>query len=126
VLVSGALLPALTAAMVKSDHEVGKVIVSRPVAPLHPSEVEFEAFLQAHTPAARPAATGADDPGFWLYSSGLHRPPQGHGALARQPLLDVAELYGKGVLGPARGRRLLLGRQAVLRLRPGQCAEPSR
>ena len=45
VLVSGALLPAVTAAMVKSDHEVQKVIVSRPVAPLHPAEVEFEAFL---------------------------------------------------------------------------------
>ena len=35
VLVSGALLPALSAAMVKSDHEVAKVIVSQPVAPLH-------------------------------------------------------------------------------------------
>jgi benzoate-CoA ligase len=35
-LVSGALLPALTSAMVKSDHEVKKVIVSRPAAPLHP------------------------------------------------------------------------------------------
>ena len=32
VLVSGALLPTLNAALVKSDHEVGKVIVSRPVA----------------------------------------------------------------------------------------------
>ena len=31
VLVSGALLPTLTAAMVKSDHEVQKVIVSRPL-----------------------------------------------------------------------------------------------
>ena len=34
VLVSGALLPSLTAAMTRSDHEVRKVIVSRPVAPL--------------------------------------------------------------------------------------------
>ena len=51
VLVSGALLPTLNAALVKSDHEVGKVIVSRPVAPLHPSEVELEAFLNAHAPA---------------------------------------------------------------------------
>ena len=69
-LVSGALLPALTAAMTKSDHEVGKVIVSRPVAPLHPAEVEFETFLQAHAALQKPAPTGADDPGFWLYSSG--------------------------------------------------------
>jgi len=43
VLVSGALLPALNSALVKSDHEVQKVIVSRPVAPLHPAEVEFSA-----------------------------------------------------------------------------------
>ena len=34
VLVSGALLPSLKAALVKSDHEVQKVIVSRPIAPL--------------------------------------------------------------------------------------------
>ena len=57
VLVSGALLPTLTAAMVKSDHEVNKVIVSKPAAPLHPAEVEFEAFLAAHEPMAKPAAT---------------------------------------------------------------------
>ena len=54
VLVSGALLPTLTAAMTRCDHEVRKVIVSRPVAPLHPAEVEFEAFLAAHDPALRP------------------------------------------------------------------------
>ena len=42
---SGALLPALTAAMTKSDHEVGKVIVSRPMAPLHPAVVEYETFV---------------------------------------------------------------------------------
>jgi benzoate-CoA ligase len=70
VLVSGALLPALKTALVKSDHEVTKVIVSRPVAPLHPAEVEFEAFLAAQAPALKPAATSPDDPGFWLYSSG--------------------------------------------------------
>jgi benzoate-CoA ligase len=63
--------------MVKSDHEVGKVIVSRPAAPLHPSEVEFEAFLVAQTPAAKPAATSGDDPGFWLYSSGSTGRPKG-------------------------------------------------
>ena len=65
-----ALLPALTSALIKSDHEVGKVIVSRPVAPLHPAEVEFETFLAAQVPASKPAVTGPDDPGFWLYSSG--------------------------------------------------------
>ena len=39
-----------------------KVIVARAVAPLHPAEVEFEAFLAAQTPMAKPAGTGPDDP----------------------------------------------------------------
>ncbi len=86
-LVSGALLPALTAAMTKSDHEVAKVIVARPLAPLkaalgdasplHPSEVEFDAFVQAHAPLPKAAATSPDDPGFWLYSSGSTGRPKG-------------------------------------------------
>ena len=98
VLVSGALLPTLTAAMVKSDHEVGKVIVSRPAAPLHPSEVEFESFLAAQAPAPKPAATGPDAPGFWLYSSGSTGRPKGTVHSHGNPYW-TAELYGKGVLG---------------------------
>lgn len=98
VLVSGALLPTLTAAMVKSDHEVQKVIVSRPAAPLHPAEVEFEAFLAAHAPAQKAAATSGDDPGFWLYSSGSTGRPKGTVHSHANPYW-TAELYGKGVLG---------------------------
>jgi benzoate-CoA ligase len=98
VLVSGALLPALTTGMIKSDHEVSKVIVSRPVAPLHPAEVEFEAFVQGHAPLARPAATSPDDPGFWLYSSGSTGRPKGTVHSHGNPYW-TAELYGKGVLG---------------------------
>ena len=117
VLVSGALLPAITAAMTRCDHEVGKVIVSRPQvplhgapsdvsplhgapsdgSPLHPAEVDFEAFLQAHQPAARPAATGADDPAFWLYSSGSTGRPKGTVHSHANPYW-TAELYGKAVL----------------------------
>ena len=97
VLVSGALLPAVTAAMTRADHEVQKVIVSRPVAPLHPAEIELEAFVQAHEPAARPAATGADDPGFWLYSSGSTGRPKGTVHSHANPYW-TAELYGRGVL----------------------------
>ncbi|MBS0443785.1 MAG: benzoate-CoA ligase family protein [Proteobacteria bacterium] len=98
VLVSGALLPALTAALIKSDHEVQKVIVSRAVAPLHPAEVEFEAFLAAQTPMAKPAGTGADDPGFWLYSSGSTGRPKGTVHSHANPYW-TAELYGKAILG---------------------------
>jgi benzoate-CoA ligase len=98
VLVSGALLPALSAAMVKSDHEVAKVIVSRPIAPLHAGEVEFGAFVAAQPPLAKPAATGPDDPGFWLYSSGSTGRPKGTVHSHANPYW-TAELYGKGVLG---------------------------
>ena len=98
VLVSGALLPTVTAAMVKSDHEVHKVIVSRPMAPLHPSEVEFEHFLSPQAPMPQPAATGADAPGFWLYSSGSTGRPKGTVHSHGNPYW-TAELYGKGVLG---------------------------
>ena len=97
VLVSGALLPALTAAMVKSDHEVGKVIVSRPMAPLHPAEVEYETFVQTCSPLHKPAANGPDDPGFWLYSSGSTGRPKGTVHSHGNPYW-TAELYGKGVL----------------------------
>ena len=98
VLVSGALLPTLTAAMTRCDHEVRKVVVSRPQAPLHPAEVEFEAFLQAHEPAQRAAATGADDPAFWLYSSGSTGRPKGTVHSHANPYW-TAELYGRRVLG---------------------------
>ena len=98
VLVSGALLPTLTMAMIKSDHEVQKVIVSHPQAPLHPSEVEFEAFLAAHAPLDKPAPTGPDDPGFWLYSSGSTGRPKGAVHSHANPYW-TSELYGKGVLG---------------------------
>jgi len=97
VLVSGALLPVLTSALIKSDHEVGKVVVSRPQAPLHPAEVEFEAFLAQHGPLTRPAATGPDDTGFWLYSSGSTGRPKGTVHSHGNPYW-TAELYGKGVL----------------------------
>ena len=97
VLVSGALLPALNAAMVRSDHEVAKVIVSRPAAPLHPAETEFEAFLAQATPLTRPARTGCDDPGFWLYSSGSTGRPKGTVHSQANPYW-TCELYGKGIL----------------------------
>ncbi|MDE2614167.1 MAG: benzoate-CoA ligase family protein [Burkholderiales bacterium] len=96
-IVSGALLPTLTAAMIKSDHEVAKVVVAQPVAPLHPSETEFENFIAAHEPLTRAAATSGDDPGFWLYSSGSTGRPKGTVHSHANPYW-TAELYGKAVL----------------------------
>ncbi|MBK7061689.1 MAG: benzoate-CoA ligase family protein [Rubrivivax sp.] len=96
-LVSGSLLPVLMAAMTRCDHEVQKVVVSRPEAPLHPAEIEFEAFVRAQPPATKPAATAADDPGFWLYSSGSTGRPKGTVHSHANPYW-TAELYGKRVL----------------------------
>lgn len=98
VMVSGALLPTLNAALSRSQHEVGRVLVSRPAAPLHPSEVDLEAFLKSHEAAPRPAATHADDPAFWLYSSGSTGRPKGTVHSHANPYW-TAELYGKRVLG---------------------------
>jgi benzoate-CoA ligase len=97
VMVSGAVLPALKAALVKSDHEVQKVIVSRPVAPLDFGEIEFELFLEKHAPLAQAAATHADDPAFWLYSSGSTGRPKGTVHSHANPYW-TAELYGKRIL----------------------------
>jgi benzoate-CoA ligase len=96
-LVSGALLPVLNAAMVRCDHELRKVIVSHPSAPLHPSEQPFDAFVAAQQPLPQAAATCADDPGFWLYSSGSTGRPKGTVHSHANPYW-TAELYGRGVL----------------------------
>jgi len=98
VLVSGKLLPVLKGALAKSDHEVQKVIVSRPEAPLDFGETDFDAFVGAHAPLPRAAATQADDPGFWLYSSGSTGRPKGTVHSHASPYW-TAELYGKGILG---------------------------
>ena len=98
VLVSGALLPALSAAMTKADHEVGRVVVAQPVAPLMAGQVEFEDFLRAQPPLARAAATGSDDPCFWLYSSGSTGRPKGTVHSHANPYW-TSELYGRRLLG---------------------------
>jgi benzoate-CoA ligase len=98
VFVSGALRPQLKAALTKSDHEVHKVVVSRPTQPLEFGEVDFEAFLERHAPLARPAQTHADDPAFWLYSSGSTGRPKGAVHSHANPYWTT-ELYGKAILG---------------------------
>ena len=98
VFVSGALKPVLKGALTKSDHEVHKVIVSRPAQPLEFGEAEFEVFLDRHAPMARPAQTHADDPAFWLYSSGSTGRPKGTVHSHANPYWTT-ELYGKAILG---------------------------
>ncbi len=98
VFVSGALKPVLKGALTKSDHEVHKVIVSRPAQPLEFGEAEFEVFLDRHAPLARPARTRADDPAFGLYSSGSTGRPKGTVHSHANPYWTT-ELYGKAILG---------------------------
>jgi benzoate-CoA ligase len=97
-LVSNALLPTLREAMNKGQHEVAKVIVSRPDGELEATEQELETCLQTATAMSQAAATSPHDPGFWLYSSGSTGKPKGTVHTHANPYWTT-ELYGKGVAG---------------------------
>ncbi|MDB5744587.1 MAG: benzoate-CoA ligase [Polaromonas sp.] len=98
VLVSAALLPTLQEAMKKVAHEVRTVIVSCPEGLLPEGGLALEALIEQHQPLAHAAATGPDDPGFWLYSSGSTGRPKGALHTHANPYW-TAELYGKAILG---------------------------
>ena len=96
-----------------------------PTAPLRRRRDRLRrASLAASAPLPSPRPTAADDIAFWLYSSGSTGRPKGTVHTHANPYW-TAELYGKRVLGLTRVRRLLLGGEAVLRLRPRQCADVS-
>ncbi len=98
VLVSGALLPTLQAALDQGGHEVKHVIVSNPPAELPAGALAMEALLAQHAPLNEATPTRPDDPGFWLYSSGSTGRPKG--ALhTHANAYWTAELYGTPVLG---------------------------
>ncbi|MDH4463242.1 MAG: benzoate-CoA ligase family protein [Acidovorax sp.] len=97
-LVSGALLPALSAAMAATPHEVATVLVSQPLAALPADACDMQDMLDRAVPLAAPAATMADEPGFWLYSSGSTGRPKG-AVHTHANLWWTAELYGQPVLG---------------------------
>jgi benzoate-CoA ligase len=97
-LVSGALLPQLQAAIDQSGQSLQTVLVSQPTGPLPDGIQEFEVALAAAEPAAKPAPTTGDEPGFWLYSSGSTGKPKGT-VHTQLNLWWTAELFGKPVLG---------------------------
>ena len=103
-LVSAALLPMLDAATAaaaaagEGGHELKHVIVSHPATALPAGAHDIDALLEAHAPLAQPAATGPDDPGFWLYSSGSTGRPKGT-VHTHANAYWTAALYGTPVLG---------------------------
>ena len=106
VLVAAPLLPTLQSALERAagagGHEVRALFVSRPIKALaadaSPPQFDFESLLAARPPLPAPAATGPDDPGFWLYSSGSTGRPKGTLHTQANPYW-TAELYGTPVLG---------------------------
>ena len=101
-LVSAALLPTLQAALAQAaqarGHEVRRILVSRPQAPLPEGADALDHLLDRTAPLAQAADTGPDDPGFWLYSSGSTGRPKGAVHTHANPYW-TAELYGTPILG---------------------------
>ncbi len=97
IFVSGALLPAVQAALAQAPADVEHMVLSQPVAGLPDGAHEFESLLAA-SPLVPAARTLSDEIAFWLYSSGSTGKPKGvvhtHGNL-----WHTAELYAKPVLG---------------------------
>ena len=119
--VSGAVKPALKAALTKSDHEVHTVVVSRPAQPLDFGEIAFEDFLARAAPLRSRPHPRRRSRLLALFVR-LDREAEGDGAFARQPLLDDRALR-QGDPGAEGERRLLLGGQALLRLWARQRAD---
>ncbi|WP_416546285.1 benzoate-CoA ligase family protein [Limnohabitans sp. DCL3] len=95
-LVSGTLLPTLQTAMGLVPTEVRHVVISRPAAPLAQGQFHMADLVAQNNPVL-PAPTLADEPAFWLYSSGSTGQPKGT-VHSQGNLYWTAQLYGQGVL----------------------------
>ena len=72
----------------------------------------------------RPSRPIADEPAFWLYSSGSTGMPKGVRHL-HSNLAATADTYARQVLGIREDDVVPVGGKTVLRLRPRQCADLS-
>jgi benzoate-CoA ligase len=96
-LVSSALVPVLEAALARGKHELRGVLVAGGEA-LPRGMEPLASALAAHAPLESSVATLADEPAFWLYSSGSTGRAKATVHAHASPYW-TAELYGKRVLG---------------------------
>ncbi|MEM5422092.1 benzoate-CoA ligase family protein [Paraburkholderia ferrariae] len=108
VIASGAVLPAVSAALAEAQCEDCQLIVSQPAFPPasprasqslpHEPEHVLADLIARAEPAARAAQTGCDDIAFWLYSSGSTGKPKGT-VHTHANLYWTVETYAKPILG---------------------------
>jgi benzoate-CoA ligase len=94
VIVSAAVLPAMTAALAELPGSRPEVIVSGGDAP----QSSLGALLAEMSTVSETAPTHPDEPCFWLYSSGSTGSPKGT-VHVHSSLVQTAELYAVAVLG---------------------------
>ena len=84
-------------------------------------QLSLDELMARASPSLEPADTSKDDMAFWLYSSGTTGFPKGAIHL-HHDMIVAADLYARQTLGLRGVGRVVLGGQAVLRLRAGQRA----
>ncbi|HSC99742.1 MAG TPA: benzoate-CoA ligase family protein [Casimicrobiaceae bacterium] len=77
VIVGNALAPTITQAMQRSAHDVAVIWLIGTTAELPEGRRDFAADIEAAEGVHAPAPTHADEPAFWLYSSGSTGAPKG-------------------------------------------------
>jgi len=97
LVVSSLLLPVFANA-IESSPFVKNVVVSGGDAGVRGSHLDFAELVAAPRPPFEAAPTCADDPCFWLYSSGSTGAPKGTVHL-QSSLINTAELYARPILG---------------------------
>lgn len=101
LLVSQALLPSFEESLGSIPTLRSVVVSSTPGAKAQPwpeRYVDFDALLEGGSDSFECAETVADEPCFWLYSSGSTGSPKGT-VHVHSSMIETAELYGRPVLG---------------------------